>query len=185
MKNKFKILFNSKKTEHISQSECRCLNEDFHRSFIFVFAAGNNDAFKNVVRENLEEYEASGFGDRPRREITRSFSPVPGQIVKSDIIASVHSQLKDMVEIIKKENKLLLYLKMSKETQDRFRTNYSYEVSYPPRDLTDYDRSIGKILGCIWGMKIVQDNSLKLCEVQPIVRAIGSSKSKFQKIFSN
>jgi hypothetical protein len=147
--------------------------KDYKKSFTFTFLAGNYP-FENVVRETDVE-------DHFAREFSRS-SGFGLQIVKSDINDSVTRQIKEMIAIVRKTDELL-YLRMNKETKNKFRMYYNYEVSYPPRNLTAEDKQVGKIVGSIMGVKIIEDNSTQTNVVRPVVRH--SAKLKFSKIFKN
>jgi hypothetical protein len=134
--------------------------KDFYRSFSFRFCSKENFRREDlVVDENF--FKEDSF--------SRS---IGGRIVKTDIQDSVAEQLRSMFEIVGKKREELLYLKMSKETQSLFRVYFSYEVSYPPKNLSEEDRKVqGRFIGSILGYKVLQDQTLKEREVQPVVRA--------------
>ena len=172
MKNKFKVLFNTKEDCSIETQDL-CLLEPYHL-IKFIFSATDiNLRAENIITD-----------DQVVSRNNLSSSNWSGRIVKSDIKESVVFQLKSLFNDIKKDNKQLVCLKMNKNTQNKFRTCYSYEVSYVPKDS---DQSMGKVIGSIMGVKIVEDASLDKNIVMPIVKNVirKTERSKFYKIFQN
>lgn len=174
MKNKFKVLFNTKEVCS-TETQDLCLLEPY---CLIKFVFSSTDINANVITENANEYQVVS------RNNWSSGNWTSGQIVKSDIKESVVIQLKKMFNDIKNDNKQLVCLKMNKGTQNKFRTSYSYEVSYVPKDS---DQSMGKVIGSIMGVKIVEDATLDKNVVMPIVKNIArkTERSKFYKIFQN
>jgi len=157
--SKFDFLMNKRFVEVQQNVVSGVFYKDFYRSFSFRFCA--QESFKSedlIVDENF--FREDSFK-----------SSTGGRIVKSDIQENVAMQLSSMFEIVKKKREDLLYLKMSKETQSLFRVYFSYEVSYPPRNLSEEDKKVqGRFIGSILGYKVLQEQSLKEREVQPVVR---------------
>jgi hypothetical protein len=173
--NKFNFIAGDKQTTSVeNRSDCGFCR-GFKRSFKFIFASGTFP-FQNLVQDRQEN--AGNYTEGLQRA-----SSTGGRIVKSEINESVIRQLKDMISIVKKTEELL-YLKMNKSTNNKFRIYYCYEASYPPRQLTKEDKEAGKIIGSIMGIKIVQDESMENDFVLPVVRST-TVKSKFAKVFSN
>jgi hypothetical protein len=174
--NKFKFLVEQLK---VVGHEIRELGfcKEYKQNFVFSFAAEEDMKISvNVVNG------FSRIGDEVEMDMQpRSWKT--GAIDKSEICKNVFRQLKLMFEQIKKDNEQLIYLKMSKATKDKFRIYYSYEVSYPPRELSDEDREVGKIVGSMMGVKIVQSEEVKQDVVIPIIRC-KTIKSKIVRICS-
>jgi hypothetical protein len=173
--NKFKFIADNKIVDNINEIKSNRFCIDYKKNFKFVFASGTYP-FENIVQERDEDVVRSDYRDGLQRA-----SSLGGQIVKSDINESVTRQLKEMIAIVRK-NETLLYLRMNKATNNKFRMYYCYEASYPPRQLTVEDREVGKIIGSIMGVKIAQDESVENDIVIPMVKS-ASSKTKFTKIF--
>lgn len=172
--NKFNFMANE--TEKHSNTKFQYRNSE--KTYFFVFSSEPYSS--DVIEPELEpQYWSDG--------ISRART---GPIVKSDIRENVTKQLKSMFEQIQNSNEELLYLKMHKATRDAFRIYFSYEVSYIPKNISDEDRLVGKVLGCIYGVKIIEDSSLKYAIVQPVVNAVSQHKGienirhKFETIFT-
>lgn len=108
-------------------------------------------------------------------------SAIPGRIVKSDIQNAVIKQLKNMLNEVKDYGEQILYLTMNKNTKNFFRMYYSYEVDYIPKNLSNEDKQVGKIVGSIMGVKIFINDCIGDYVVKPIVR--NNLVKKFSKIF--
>ncbi len=180
--NKFDFIAGNKTTLEKIEYHHNSFLKDFKRSFTFKFVAGNYP-FENVIRERQDEDDET-TSVRHTGQFERSDHGnyrLPGQIIKTDIQESVARQLKEMISIVRK-NEELIYVKMNKTTKDKFRIYYNYEVSYPPRQQTEEDREVGGVVGCIMGIKIIQDNSLNVDIVVPVVRN-GRARLKFESVF--
>jgi hypothetical protein len=157
-------------------SNAKLQYKNSNRTYFFVFSS---DPYSSDVIE--PELEPQYYG------ISRART---GPIVKSDIRENVTKQLKSMFEQIQNRNEELLYLKMHKTTRDAFRIYFSYEVSYIPKNISDEDKLVGKVLGCIYGVKIIEDSSLNYAVVQPVINAMSQHKGienirhKFETIFT-
>jgi hypothetical protein len=174
--NKFDFIAGKKQIITETQTRSNCgFCKDYHRKFCFKFNAENHSFGNNIIRESQRDdyddnvYVATGI-------LSRSH----GMIDKTEINENVSKQLKEMISIVKKDEDLL-YVKMNKTTKDKFRIYYSYEVSYPPRQLSNEDKEIGNIVGSIMGMKIIQDESIQQDTVIPVVRS--AVKTKFERLF--
>ena len=177
--NKMQFMFDVKIQQHNNNVLCLPYKE-FNRNFEFNFSADDHK-FENVVTEQSEEAEEIRdiFSARLRRGYT-------GHIVKSDIKDSVLKQLKEMMAIIKKSRNELLYFKMNSTTKQKFRMYYNYEVDNVPKTTSLEDQFVGDIIGCLMGVKIVQDESLKNDVVQPLIKVEinGSMAQKLKKILN-
>jgi hypothetical protein len=105
----------------------------------------------------------------------------PGMIDKTAIQENVAKQLKSMKSEITSCGETLLYFRMNKATKNLFRMYHSYEVDLVPKNLNNIDKTIGKIVGNIEGIKIIQDESIQTYRVQPVVSR--EVRNKFEKIF--
>jgi len=159
--NKLKFLKEDEKQVILLESNCVVESEDYHEIFKFQFCSKHS--FKFINSDGREFFS----------------SP----IVKSEIREHVVEQFKTMIDAIKSQNKILLYVRMNVKTQEKFRIYYSYEVMYVPKNLTKEDRQVGKIVGSISGIKIVADESVSDDCVIPVIRYTSSfSKSKLIQI---
>jgi hypothetical protein len=177
--NKFEFISDIQ-VSTVKDSSCEFC-KDYNRQFCFKFTSGNYP-FSDVVRQR-NEYE-DHIDIHLSDSVHYGYGGLTVSMVdKSDIRQSVTKQLKEMILIVRSKNEFL-YLKMSKATKDKFRMYYSYEVSYPPKILSDEDKEVGKIVGSIMGLKIIQDDSLGQDIVQPVVR-VDTIKSKFDRVFEH
>ena len=93
-------------------------------------------------------------------------SSIVGRLDKSEIIESVETQLRHMFKKIQESGDKIVCLKMNIKTRDKFRVFFSYDVETIQKS---DNHSIGNVIGSIQGVKIVQDDELEVCKVQPIV----------------
>lgn len=107
-----------------------------------------------------------------------------GPIDRSAINENLKKQIDELIKKIKHEKAELSYWKMNINTKNKLRTFYSHEVDYIPRQLSEEDLKVGKIIGTICGFKIVLDDTLSNFVIVPLVRATYSktltmNKTKF------
>lgn len=166
MMNKFRFLLEQESLTADVVAQHIIPYKDFHKIYDFQFVSEENTV--RDLRYDLitgEPYERRG----------------PGMIDKSAIQENVAKQLKTMKSEIASCGETLLYLRMNKVTKNLFRMYHSYEVDLVPKNLNNIDKTVGKIVGNIVGIKIVQDESIKTYRVQPVVSR--EVKKKFEKIF--
>lgn len=164
--NKFSFLLEQQKLASDVVSQHFVSYKDFHKSYNFQFVS--SDSHIRDLRYDLvtgESYERRGTG----------------MIDKTAIQENVAKQLKSMKSEIANCGETLLYLCMNKATKNLFRMYHSYEVDLVPKNLTQLDKTIGKVIGSIEGIKIIQDESVQTYSVLPIVSR--EVKNKFEKIF--
>jgi len=179
--NKMKFMFDPKNAATLEQSSRVALPyKKFNRDFKFEFSA-DYKAFENVItdddRRQIEDMQDIFSGRR---------SYGSSQIVKSDIKDNVLKQIKEMMAIIKRSGNELLYFKMNSVTKQNFRMYYNYEVDHIPKSTSIEDKFVGNIIGCMMGVKIVQDEKLKNDIVQPLIKVEfnGSMAQKLKKILT-
>ena len=170
--NKIQFMFDHKHTE---QNTSILPYKEFCRDFEFEFSA-EFKAFENVVteedRSQIENMQDIFSGRRS--------SSISGHIVKSDIKENVLKQIKEMMGIIKKSGKELLCFKMNSSTKTKFRMYHNYEVDHIPKS-TSFE-NVGNIVGCLLGVKIVQDEKIKDDVVLPLIKAEINSSTLRQKL---
>jgi hypothetical protein len=123
---------------------------------------------ENVEKKNVIFYDEYDFKLIFESEVDNSviFDDYDGPrlrskpIIRSEIQESIKKQLNDKLKEIKLEKLDIRYVKMNKETHNRLRTFYSYEVSYVPKNLSIEDKRMGKIIGTLMGIKVVEDSSI-------------------------
>jgi hypothetical protein len=107
-----------------------------------------------------------------------------GPIDRSAINENLKKQFEELTKSIKEDKNELLYWKMNINTKNKLKTFYSYEVNFIPKNLSDEDLKVGKIVGSIHGIKIVLDDTLENFVIVPLIRASYSkmltmNKTKF------
>ncbi|MDD5649620.1 MAG: hypothetical protein PHF86_04270 [Candidatus Nanoarchaeia archaeon] len=142
--------------------------KDFRKTFEFYF----------IEQEDLNSRDIISDRHDGLQRTTRT----SGRIVKSDIQSHVIKQLQNMFKEIKDTGEEILCITMNKNTKNLLRIYYSYEVDHIPRNLTDEEKQIGKIVGSVMGVKIVLDNSLSDHIIRPLVRI--NVVKKFSKVFA-
>lgn len=164
--NKFRFLLEQQKLSSDVVLQNVIPYKDFSKTYDFQFVSSENTV--RDLRYDLitgEPYE--------RRS--------PGMIDKTAIQKNVAKQLKAMKSEIASCGEILLYFRMNKTTKNLFRMYHSYEVDLVPKNLNNIDRTVGKIVGNIEGIKIIQDENIQTYRVQPVVSR--EVKKKFEKIF--
>ena len=170
--NKFDFIVEQPKFVEEVQEVGFC--KEYRRNFSFSFVA---EVIGAKVGNIVSDFSRVSSDEEEMSPRTSSY----GTVIKSEICQNVFNQLKLMFKQIKSDDEQMLYLKMSKATKDKFRIYYSYEVSYPPREVSDEDRQVGKIVGSIMGVKIIQSEDVKQDEVIPMVRT-QTIKSKIARV---
>jgi hypothetical protein len=155
MSKKFQFIQGQLISNKNNDDKSDCVSIDEYNHFKLIF---ESDGDSNVVYEG------------------RRTQP----IVRSEIQESIKIQLKNIIDEIKDNGKELLYFKMNQATKNRLRTFYSYEVSFVPKNLTEQDKKVGKIVGTIAGIKIVEDQSIEGMIIIPLIKTRKEiSKRKF------
>ena len=166
--NKFRFLLQQEKITSDVISQHIVSYKDFSKFYDFQFVS-SEDTIRDLRYDLItgEPHESRSRG--------------PGMIDKTAIQANVAKQIKSMKSEIASYGETLLYFRMNKATKNLFRMYHSYEVDLVPKNLNNIDKTVGKIVGNIEGVKIIQDEDIRTYRVQPVVSR--EVKNKFEKIF--